>query len=101
MRSASLSASARSWVVIRTVTSKSSDTRAQQVVEVPAGLGIQTSGGFVEEQQFRPSDQTDGDIEPSPLPTGQAPNLLVGLAGQTHRGQQIVHIPRPRRPEGC
>ena len=69
-------------------------------MELPSRLGVQTGRGFVEEQQLRATDQTDGQVEPAPLPAGEHPQGCVCLVGQPDRRQQLVGVPGPGSMRG-
>src|SRR5690606_41030458 len=42
-----------------------------QVVEVPAGLGVEPGGRLVEEEQFGTADDADRDVESAALAPGE------------------------------
>ncbi len=69
--------------------------QAQDVVpEVRAVLRIEPRGGLVEEQERRPMDQPERNVEPAPLPTGEGHDLLVGLVGELELLEQLVGAQR-------
>ena len=76
---------------------------AQDVVpEVGAVLRVEAGGGLVEEQDRRRVHQPDRDVQPPPLPPGQARHLAVGQGREVERVEQFVGAPAcgaPVEPE--
>ena len=67
-----------------------------QFPELPSGFGIEARRRLIQEQQLRPSDDAQRDIEPSSLPAGQlvtAPPLQPGQAGEL---DDLGRVARPR-----
>ena len=65
-----------------------------QAVELPARLGVEPGGGFVQEEQLGPADDADRHIKPTALPAGEGVDPAVGVLGQTDNGQQFARHPR-------
>ena len=65
-----------------------------QPVEVPPRLGIEAGGRLVEEEQLRPSDDPDRDIESPPLSAGEGADLLVRLLLEPDQCDQLLHVIR-------
>jgi hypothetical protein len=67
-----------------------------EIVEFAPGLGVEPGRRLVEEQQLGPAHDADGHVQAASLPAGQAANPLAGLLGEPDRGDELVHVPRPR-----
>ena len=66
-----------------------------ELVELPPGHRVEAGGGLVEEQQLRPPDDADRDVEPPPLPAGQVRDPAVRLGGEPDEFDQFGGVPRP------
>ena len=73
MRSASFSASSRSWVVSRIVVLVHIGQPVHQVVELAPGGRVEARRRLVEEQQLGPADDADRHVEPPALTAGEPP----------------------------
>jgi hypothetical protein len=65
-----------------------------EVVELPPGVRVEAGSRLVEEQQLRPADDADGDVETAALSTGERQDLLVRLLAEADHLDQLVHIVR-------
>ena len=89
-RSASTSASSRYWVVRNTVTPSSRASRADLLPERRAALRIETGRRLVEEEDARPVDEREREVEPPLHPAGVAADLAVGRLGEADALEQLV-----------
>ncbi len=64
-------------------------------MELPPGHRVEAGSGLVEEQQLGPPDDADRDVEPPPLPAGQARDPPVRLGGEPDEVDQLGGVPRP------
>jgi hypothetical protein len=67
-----------------------------ELVELVSGLRIEPGRRLVEEQQLRPPDDADGDVQPAPLTARQRAHPLVRLLGEPDERKQFVDVERPR-----
>jgi hypothetical protein len=68
--------------------------RADHVPERVPGGGVEPGRRLVKEEQLRPADQAERDVEPPHLATGQRAYPRAGLVGQP---DQVDHLSRPPR----
>ena len=64
-----------------------------QVVELVPRLRVEPRGRLVQEQQLRPPDDPDRDVEPAPLPAGQRLDLLLRVRAEPDRLEQLAGRP--------
>jgi hypothetical protein len=62
----------------------------QPVPEDVPGLGVESGGRLVEEQQVRVVDQRPGDRQPPLQAAGEAVDLLAALVGELEERQELV-----------
>ena len=62
----------------------------QQIHDLDTGLGVQSAGGFVRQQDIRVVDQGPGDCHTLHLSAGHLVGLFVDLVAQTHRFQGLL-----------
>ena len=93
-RSASFSASSRSWVVSRIVVPSASASLRTSPWNSRRACGSKPGRGLVEEQQLGPPDDPDRDVEAAPLPARQRGDLAVGEVGQADGLQEQVDVVR-------
>ena len=74
--------------------------RSQQLPHQVPGLRIHARGGFVQEEQLRPSDQRHGQAQSLQLPAGQPPHRGAHRIAQAEGVQQPLRVERPRRAPG-
>ena len=76
--------------------------RLHLLEDVVARLRIDAGGRLVEEQQRRPVDDGDGEVEPPLHAAGEGAGAVVGPVGQADGGEQLVDpvagVPAPPRP---
>jgi hypothetical protein len=103
IRSASFSASARSWVVSSTVVPSRSVSRCTSSWN-SRGLRVEPGGRLVEEQQLRAADDPDRDVQAAALPARQGDDPLVRRRAQADHLDQLVGRDRASAGvgrEGC
>ena len=47
-----------------------------EVVELAPGVGVEPGGRLIQEQEFRPADDSYGDVHPAALAAGEGGDLL-------------------------
>ncbi len=67
---------------------------SDEVPELPPRLRVEPGGRLVEEDQLRPPDDAQGDVDPPPLTAGELPDARPRLLGQPDHGDDLVGVAR-------
>jgi hypothetical protein len=65
-----------------------------QLVELAAGVWVESGRRLVEEQQLGAADDADRHVEAAPLASGKRHDLLVRVLVQPHHREQLVDVAR-------